>query len=325
LEIAKIHPLAQVEGPFGISEKLQDIMCKIGQSQVFEDGEELLLELLDIPVSGKQIQRVSEYYGEQIEEKQKASIEKGEPAPMLENKDETVYVMADGSMVYTREDSWKEMKVGRVFSDKDCIPIQENRKKIMENLYVCHLGEHHEFFSKLEYYADGYKKKVCIADGAKWIWKWAHEMYPEMLQILDYFHAVEKIGYYASQQFPDEKEKEKWLSEQKEKLLNNGVGEVIDLLEQSKSKNKEAEKTRINAIRYYQNNMERMQYKTYKDAGYLIGSGAIEAAHRNVVQQRLKLSGQRWSKKGAQQIVNLRAYKKSNRWQEVVNLIKKAA
>ena len=99
MEIAKIHPLAQVEGPFGISEKLQDIMCKIGQSQVFEDGEELLLELLDIPVSGKQIQRVSEYYGEQIEEKQKASIEKGEPAPMLENKDETVYVMA--CLLYT--------------------------------------------------------------------------------------------------------------------------------------------------------------------------------------------------------------------------------
>ena len=89
--------------------------------------------------------------------------------------------------------------------------------------------------------------------------------------------------------------------------------------------NKEAEKTRIDAIRYYQNNKERMQYKTYKDAGYLIGSGAIEAAHRDVVQQRLKLSGQRWSKKGAQQIVNLRAYKKSNRWKEVVNIIKKAA
>ena len=325
MEIAKNHPFAQTESSFGISEKLQDIICKIGQSQVFEEGEALLLELLGISVSGKQIQRVSEYYGQQIEEQQSSYIEGGTPAPMLKNKDETVYVMADGSMVYTREEGWKEMKVGRIFSDKDCIPIQENRKKIVENLYVCHLGEHHEFFSKLEYYADGYKKKVCIADGAKWIWKWAYEMYPEMLQILDYFHAVEKIGHYASQQFPDEKVKDKWLSEQKEKLLNNGVSEVIELLEQSTSTNKEAEKTRIDAIRYYQNNKERMQYKTYKDAGYLIGSGAIEAAHRDVVQQRLKLSGQRLSKKGAQQIVNLRAYKKSNRWKEVVNIIKKAA
>lgn len=59
--------------------------------------------------------------------------------------------------------------------------------------------------------------------------------------------------------------------------------------------------------------------------GYLIGSGAIESAHRNVVQQRLKLSGQRWSVQGAQQIVNLRAYKKSDRWNEVVDFIKQAA
>ena len=68
-----------------------------------------------------------------------------------------------------------------------------------------------------------------------------------------------------------------------------------------------------------------MQYKDYREKGYMIGSGAIEAAHRNVVQQRLKLSGQRWSIAGAHQIVNLRASKKSNQWNTVVQLIKSAA
>jgi hypothetical protein len=55
-----------------------------------------------------------------------------------------------------------------------------------------------------------------------------------------------------------------------------------------------------------------MQYKTFQEKGLLIGSGAIEAAHRTVIQQRLKLSGQRWTKIGAQQIVNLRIAYKSN-------------
>lgn len=69
-----------------------------------------------------------------------------------------------------------------------------------------------------------------------------------------------------------------------------------------------------------------MLYGTYKEEGYIIGSGAIESAHRNVVQQRMKLSGQRWSLNGAQYIVNLRAFKKSNQWSEVVDfLIKQAA
>ena len=68
-----------------------------------------------------------------------------------------------------------------------------------------------------------------------------------------------------------------------------------------------------------------MMYGTYKEKGYIIGSGAIESAHRNVVQQRMKLSGQRWSVNGAQYIVNLRASKKSNQWSQIVDLIKQAA
>ncbi len=46
-------------------------------------------------------------------------------------------------------------------------------------------------------------------------------------------------------------------------------------------------------IRYFTEHAERMMYKTYRDNGLLIGSGPIEAAHRNVLQQRMKLSGQK--------------------------------
>ena len=50
-----------------------------------------------------------------------------------------------------------------------------------------------------------------------------------------------------------------------------------------------------------------MRYDQYKKQGIgMIGSGAIEAANRQVVQKRLKLSGQRWSKKGTQNTLNLR-------------------
>lgn len=91
------------------------------------------------------------------------------------------------------------------------------------------------------------------------------------------------------------------------------------------TKTTEAKSTQDALVNYYTNNQKRMQYGTYKAKGYCLGSGAIGSAHRNIVQQRLKLSGQRWSLNGAQQIVNLRAYHKSNRWDEVVELIKIAA
>lgn len=301
------------------------MICLVGQSQVFADGEALFSEMMGISVCGKQIQRVSEYYGQQIEEAEAKSIEEGEPSPLVGDGTDLTYVMPDGSMLFTRENGWKEIKVARIFSQNDNIPIQENRNEIEKNLYVCHLGGLRPFLKKLEHYSDAYKKKVCIADGAKWIWIWATATYPGMVQILDFYHALEKLGDFASTQFVDKQTREVWMSDQKERLLNNGVDEVIEILEQLEARNKGAEKLVQNVIQYYQNNKTRMQYKTYQAQGYLIGSGPIESAHRNVVQQRLKLSGQRWSEKGAQQIVNLRACKKSNRWTELVNLIKLAA
>ena len=55
-----------------------------------------------------------------------------------------------------------------------------------------------------------------------------------------------------------------------------------------------------------------MQYHIFKEKGLVIGSGAIESAHKDVLQKRLKLYGQRWTKKGLQQVAQLRVAYKSN-------------
>ncbi len=66
-----------------------------------------------------------------------------------------------------------------------------------------------------------------------------------------------------------------------------------------------------------------MDYKYYQQIGCgIIGSGAIESAHRTVVQKRMKLSGQRWSKKGAQNMLNLRVTHMNGQWSKVIELTK---
>ena len=57
----------------------------------------------------------------------------------------------------------------------------------------------------------------------------------------------------------------------------------------------------------------------------LIGSGAIESAHRNVLHKRLKQPGQRWSKKGLQNMINLRVLNKSGHWNMVGEYLGKIA
>ena len=75
---------------------------------------------------------------------------------------------------------------------------------------------------------------------------------------------------------------------------------------------------------YYLKNLHRMYYGTLQKNGVFIGSGAIESAHRNVIQKRMKLSGQRWSIKGARAMLQLRVTKNSAKWDKVVNIIRGA-
>jgi hypothetical protein len=296
----------------------------LGQSEVFEDGSTLLEKLLGLNMSAKQIQRVSESYGRLIEDKEQNSIANEEGLSAKKQKDLT-YVMVDGSMIFTREEGWKEIKVGRIFSAESIVQVQKKRKEISQSVYLCHIGKHTDFLAKVNNHAECYLNKVCIGDGAKWIWNWADDIYPDMVQILDLFHALEKLSEYAKAQYPDIIEKNKWIETQKEFLLTDKVNAVIKTVVETIPTTTEAKKTQEALISYYSNNQTRMLYGTYKEMGYCLGSGAIESAHRNVVQQRLKLSGQRWSLNGAQQIVNLRAYYKSNRWDEVIEIIKQAA
>jgi hypothetical protein len=58
---------------------------------------------------------------------------------------------------------------------------------------------------------------------------------------------------------------------------------------------------------YVRNNLHRMDYPRYREAGWQIGSGHIEAACKTVVNQRLKQSGMRWGTDGADAVCQLRA------------------
>ncbi|MGH2718972.1 MAG: hypothetical protein ACRDJU_10365 [Actinomycetota bacterium] len=71
------------------------------------------------------------------------------------------------------------------------------------------------------------------------------------------------------------------------------------------------------ALGYFETNRERMRYASFRKLGLFVGSAAVEAGCRAVVAQRLKLSGMRWSIKGASGIVTLRCQAASGRWDEI--------
>ncbi|MDF9801262.1 hypothetical protein OKW21_006571 [Catalinimonas alkaloidigena] len=314
--------MAECPNGFRISSHLQEIIAYLGSDYVFEEGSELLKKLLDVDLSAKQLQKVSEHMGSKLEEE--AAIEQIEEhkATQLEASQQVyTYVQMDGSMLLTREEKWKEIKLGRLFQ----IPIKEayakKYPKILHSEYVAYLGDAATFLKRLDHHIPEVKCPIFIADGASWIWDWIEKNHTNSLQILDFYHALQYAWDFVKLAIIDVNVQKSWIEAIKNILLDNRVDYLLRHFEMLKSRVKDDALLMLDRlIRYYKRNQHRMYYGFYRERKLLIGSGAIESAHREVIQHRLKRSGQRWSKTGAQQIAQLRVAKKSNQWQKVINI-----
>jgi hypothetical protein len=301
-----------------------------GQLSCYEKADEVIAMLMDISVPASQAWRVTNYYGEQMGEKEKIPQRS---LPVLA-KDESLYVEVDGSMILTREKEnatdtgWKEVKVGRVFKAKDdCVSTDKQRGCIVQSQYIAHLGGKRSFVRQMDELIDSFgalgNRLIFISDGATWIKNWQTDIFPEAVQIIDYFHVLEHIHEFSGMYFDDNTRAKAWVKDQCLLLQDSQVLKVIGNIKALPAGSTQSENNRNNLIDYLTNNADRMDYKRYCKLGAgIIGSGAIESAQRTVVQERLKLSGQRWNKKGAQHVLNLRVVYKSGAWNKVTDLIK---
>jgi len=304
----------------------------------FEKASEAIKKLCKVDVSAKQIQIISEEVGKEVFEKDKAeakeAFEKPEEAAPQElpkdRKEGRLYIFTDGLQVNTRvEDengsTWKEMKLGLIFYDKDVIKRGDDSHIITKKEYVCYFGSAEEF-KKFVFAAaarGGYgkiKEIAVLGDGAQWIWNMCKELFPDAVQILDFYHMSENTHKYAKFIYPeDEVTRKIWVNKVLDSLNAGNVDKAIKLVKEKKTD--KIPDGVVNLYTYITNNRDRINYKFYKENDYYIGSGAIESANKMVIQQRMKQSGMRWSIDGGQYIAALRTKYESNRWDEVVNTI----
>ena len=309
---------------FAVSEKLRGLCCLTGQAEVYDQASELLHKIGGVSISGMQIQRICLHYGSLLDPLISADCQAVIPRLKPASDQDPLYVMIDGAMLFTRPDEWREIKLGRIFHGSDTAELSPKRRQTLRSIYVSHLGSVHDFFPKLERHLTNYRRRVIIGDGAKWIWNWAEDNYPGAVHILDFYHAKEKLVIFARHQFDEDHQRKRWIDHQCHRLMNNEVEEVMNQTRSCRARSKEAKVAKNKLLEYYTEHDDRMQYQTYRDAGLLIGSGPVEAAHRSVIQQRMKLSGQKWTIKGAQAMANLRCYRCSKAWEMVEKVVQAA-
>ena len=304
---------------FGISPYMQELITYAGQMDCYDRCEEILERFTTVKVSPSQVYRVTDYVSESLKEED----HKAERTLTPLSKDDILYVELDGSMICTRnKESWKEIKLGRLFKGSDCLNPHSEFSYLHDSQYVGHFGTSVDFGEKLGRVIDSYgdlkNRLVFVTDGAAWIREWIADHYPLSISILDFFHVMEHLYEFADKAFPTSSGKKQWCEKQKELLLVSDVETVLDNIVATNAKEEDRQKL----ITYYCNNKKRMRYRQYRTVGCgIIGSGAIESAHRTVIQKRMKLSGQRWSTKGVENMLRLRVINMNKQWSKVIDIV----
>jgi hypothetical protein len=173
----------------------------------------------------------------------------------------------------------------------------------------------------LSYVTDSGNNETTYYD--KVLSKMKHPRTGEELQwqrVADYYHVSERLWTLAELLFGKGQKATTWVRKMQKWLLKpSGVYRVLHsaaALKQQQDLRGKKLKEFNKAYRYLRDRMPYMNYAAYRRLGIPLGSGVTEAGCKTVYTQRLKLSGMRWQKAGAQRILQLRVLRLSGVWDE---------
>lgn len=320
----------------GCTPALARLVTLEGSDEIsYQKAQMHLLETGGIAVEERQIHRIMQRIGPAAQAWQaREAIPEGKNEPNLPvDRIPVLYVSADGTGVPMRKSELTGIKgkqadgtaktrqayLGCVFTqhgrdEKGC-PVRDYNS----TTYVSHLGCIHDFAPMLRQEAIrrgmGVASEVVILiDGAEGLECMGISYFPGRVQIVDFFHAMEHAGLVLqsllkSKDHPDYKPRlRRWAKS----LLKNGVDKLIDGVRAECSGKAHAPAVE-KELGYFVRNSKRMQYGSFRKAGYFIGSGVVEAGCKTVIGARCKQSGMHWSTSGAQNILAFRCINASHR------------
>ncbi len=310
----------------------------------FAEAAALLWELARLNVSDKQAERCAEALGEEVADDERRHVE------VRANAAATLYLGMDGTGVPMRASETLNRQ-GRESEDaraktRECKEIviwsaetlnDEGRpvrdpgsvtyNAAIESAAVPPGGRQISVFAerverearRREFYQAG--RQVVVGDGASWIWNTCSELFPDAIEILDIYHAKERIWgvgkevYGIGTDFTGE-----WVEARLDELRAGDVDALLAALSAHAEQNTLA----AEAVVYFTNHRKRVRYAEFRAQGLCVSSGVVEAGCKTAIGARLKRSGMHWTVRGANAIAALRCCVLSGRFDEFWNRRKAA-
>jgi hypothetical protein len=160
--------------------------------------------------------------------------------------------------------------------------------------------------------------RVALTDGAEPLQNRMIELPSQFTLVLDIIHAIEYLWDAANALLGEtHSQRTDWVRERLRHILSGQTLTVIQELEKAMSDtslSSAQHETLKTTVGYYRRNSPYMHYDQYLLNGWPIGTGVVEGACGHLVKDRMEQSGMRWTKQGAQFLLDLRAVRINDDW-----------
>jgi len=297
----------------GASLAVQTLAALLGTVHPFRQAADMLQRLAGVSVSARALETWTERLGAVYTPPVLAPTEPG-PAP------EVLVLQADAVMTCFH-DGWHEEKVAMAW------PVVAGEAQPAR--YVTGEGSWETFAPALSRLArrEGSRlarHQVCLADGAPAIWRVLSREFPDAFQLVDWYHVQEHLAQVAAvlgEAGPA------WHTAQREALRTRGPLPTLWALRglARTGATRAVREAAQACFGYLWRHRHRLDYPTALQRGYPIGSGRIESGCKQLVQQRAKLAGMRWSHAHLQPVLKARCAFFSGDWDLACAQYEKAA
>jgi hypothetical protein len=312
------------------------LMARAGSQTQFEQAAEDLLCYAGLKIEPREIERVAEDVGRQVEQwlsAQQGQALQGVGTPLaLPEPPPKFYISFDGTSVPMRKNELagrrgkqadgsartREAKLGCVFTqvglDKEGYPQRDPDS----TTYVGAIESSTLFGWRM--YAEALRRglaqaqeAIVLTDGARYNRTIAQTHFSQAVHIVDLFHAYEHLTAIAQILWGQEaKAPKSW----RDLLQAGNISGLLHKAGQTLPASGSIRKSLLKQLGYFEHNAPQMRYAQYREKKFFVGSGVVEAGCRTVIGERLKQSGMRWSVRGANAIIALRCCILSGRFED---------
>jgi hypothetical protein len=307
---------------------VQKHCCRLGAEVSFASTSQHLHEMLGVDLSPETVRKKVHSHGRKMARFQ-AQDTASEQA--FQKAEGTVEFTTDAGKVNTREEGWKDLKIGVIAKRPAGEPTSADEWKT-QRLPMATMVLAFAMIAKAKEFRKSWRPRLrrlgvtclaglhVLADGASWIWKAVNRVLTGCVQTLDFYHACQHLSRCAERIFGEgTEEKRSAYRHARGLLLRQGwagvcqwVSELLAVEDESERERRRHATDRL--VGYFAKHITRLNYLERLGAGRAIGSGQVEGKAKTL-GLRLKARGARWNARNVLPMASLVCVRHSSQWE----------